>query len=270
MSRISLVVSDCDGTLVTPDKRLTEAATAAVRRLHAAGIGFAVTSSRPPFGMRMLIAPLALKLPIGAYNGSSIVGLDLMPIVQHTIPAATARRSLDLLAQFDVDAWVFTNDAWLISRDDGKYVPHERKTIDFEPETVADFTPYLDKACKIVGASPDADKLKRCESAMLNALGDNALAVRSQPYYLDVTPPGQDKGTFVDAIARWQGVPVAEVATIGDMQNDLAMFRNSGFSIAMGNASDEVKSQASHITAANTEDGFAKAVDFILARNENL
>ena len=73
MTRIALVVSDVDGTLLTKDKILTPAAASAVRRLHEAGIGFTITSSRPTLGMKFLIEPLAITLPIGAFNGSSIV-----------------------------------------------------------------------------------------------------------------------------------------------------------------------------------------------------
>jgi hydroxymethylpyrimidine pyrophosphatase-like HAD family hydrolase len=99
-------------------------------------------------------------------------------------------------------------------------------------------------------------------------LGAQATAVRSQSYYLDVTPPGCDKGTFVQAMAKRLGISTDAVATIGDMQNDLAMFRVSGMSIAMGNATDDVKKLARHVTASNEEEGFAKAVDVILKDNE--
>ena len=73
MTRIALVVSDVDGTLVTRDKVLTDAAKGAVRRLTDAGIGFTIVSSRPTVGMRFLIEPLAITLPVGSFNGSSIV-----------------------------------------------------------------------------------------------------------------------------------------------------------------------------------------------------
>jgi hydroxymethylpyrimidine pyrophosphatase-like HAD family hydrolase len=99
-------------------------------------------------------------------------------------------------------------------------------------------------------------------------LGAQATAVRSQSYYLDVTPPGCDKGTFVQTMAKHQGISTEAVATIGDMQNDLAMFRKSGVSIAMGNATDEVKKVATHVTASNEDEGFAGAVEMILRNNE--
>ena len=166
-----------------------------------------------------------------------------------------------MLDEFGVDIWLFTNEHWLTRNADGEYVPHEKRAIRADPTIVADFSPYLSAACKIVGASADPALLQRCEAAMQQALGAQATAVRSQSYYLDVTPPGCDKGTFVQAMAKRLGISTDAVATIGDMQNDLAMFRKSGMSIAMGNATDDVKQQATHVTASNEDEGFAGAID---------
>ena len=114
------------------------------------------------------------------------------------------------------------------------------------------------------GSSADAPLLQACEIAMQKALGTQATAVRSQSYYLDVTSPDCDKGTFVKAMASRLGIPKEAVATIGDMRNDLPMFEASGLSIAMGNATDEVKKRATQVTTSNEEEGFAKAIDMIL------
>jgi len=264
MTKIALVVSDVDGTLLTKEKLLTDRAIAAVRKLHETGIGFTITSSRPTIGMRFLVEPLGIALPIGAFNGSCIVDPALKPVEQHLIPEAAARRALEILTEFGAQIWLFTSDLWLARDPNGQYVPHEKRAIRADPTIVDDFTPYISKACKIVGASADAAGLERCEIAMQEALGAQATAVRSQSYYLDITPPGVNKGTFVRTIAHQLGVSTDAVATIGDMRNDLAMFRVSGTSFAMGNASDDVKQQATHVTASNEEEGFAKAMETIL------
>lgn len=267
MTRIGLVVSDVDGTLLTKDKILTEGARRAAHRLYDADIGFTITSSRPAIGMRFLIAPLAITLPLGAFNGSSIVDPQMNPIEQHFIPAAAARRALDLLSEFGIDSWLFTNQLWLTRNGEGDYVPNEKRAIRADPEIVTDFTPFLSAACKIVGSSSDAALLHRCEAAVRQALGAEATAVRSQSYYLDVTPPRCDKGTFVQAMARRLDIPTKAIATIGDMQNDLAMFKASGLSIAMGNATEDIKKQATLVTASNESEGFAEAVEMILKNN---
>ena len=268
MTHIALVVSDVDGTLLTKDKTLTDDAKRAVRRLHEAGIGFTITSSRPTIGMRFLIEPLAITLPVGAFNGSCIVDPELKPIERHLIPAPAVERSLKVLNEFGIDIWLFTNDLWLTRHPDADYVPHEKRAIRADPTIVEDFAPYLSSACKIVGSTSDAGLLQRCEAAIQQALGTQATAVRSQSYYLDITPPGCDKGTFVQWIAKRLGISTDAVATIGDMQNDLAMFKTSGLSIAMGNATDDVKRMTTHVTASNEDEGFAKAVDMILKNNE--
>ena len=99
---------------------------------------------------------------------------------------------------------------------------------------------------------------------MQQAVGHEATAVRSQTYYLDVTPAGHDKGTFVDAMAKRLEISADAIATIGDMQNDLPMFARSGVSFAMGNAADDIKQHATHVTDTNERDGFARAIETIL------
>ena len=119
---------------------------------------------------------------------------------------------------------------------------------------------------KIVGVSDDYKKVERCETAAQVAFGSRATATRSQPYYLDVTNKKANKGAVVEYLVQHVCVPAEEIATIGDQPNDLLMFARSGFSIAMGNASDEVKAQASAVTDSYNDEGFAKAMErFILS-----
>ena len=264
MTRIALVVSDVDGTLLTADKTLTAGARAAVRKLHDAGVGFTIVSSRPTIGMGFLIEQLEITLPVGAFNGSSIVDPRLKPLEQHLIAPAVGQRSVDVLEAFGVDIWLFTNERWYTRNPTGEYVPHEKRAIKADPTIIAEFAPYLPEACKIVGASSDATLLRRCEAAMKEAVGAEATAVRSQSYYLDVTPPGHDKGTFVEALIKRLGISPRAVATIGDMENDLPMFARSGVSFAMGNAAEEIKKHATHVTGSNECDGFAGAIETVL------
>jgi hydroxymethylpyrimidine pyrophosphatase-like HAD family hydrolase len=122
---------------------------------------------------------------------------------------------------------------------------------------------------KVVGVSDDFDKVQRCEADAQAAFGDRASANRSQPYYLDVTHKEANKGAVLDFLSRHLGIPPAEIATIGDQPNDVLMFKRSGFSIAMGNASDQVKAQASAVTDSFNDEGFAKAIEgFILGSSD--
>ena len=94
---IALVLSDVDGTLVTSDKVLTRASIDAVAALRDAGIGFAVTSGRPPRGMSMLIEPLSISTPIGGFNGGLLVDPAMQILEKRSIPAAVVPSVIDAL-----------------------------------------------------------------------------------------------------------------------------------------------------------------------------
>jgi Cof subfamily protein (haloacid dehalogenase superfamily) len=264
--KVSLVLADVDGTLVNEEKVLTERARNAVRALHRTGIRFAITSGRPPRGMAMLFDALALDTPIAGFNGGLFVARDLTVLAQKTVPADIARQAIDLMRGHDLDVWVYRGNDWLIAKADAPHVAREAWTVKFEPKIVADVGADLEHVAKIVGVSDDHDRVKRCEVDAQAAFGAHATANRSQPYYLDVTHKDANKGAVVEFPSRHLQLPATEIATIGDQPNDVLMFKRSGFSIAMGNASDEVKRQAAATTDSYNDEGFAKAMErFILA-----
>lgn len=265
--RISLLLADVDGTLVTEDKVLTRRAQQAVEALHAAGIALAITSGRPPRGMAMLVEPLALETPIAGFNGGIVVTPHMATVEEHVLASEVARRAVTLILDHGMDAWVYAGKDWLLRDSEAPHAAREQWTVKFPPKVVRDFGTALERAAKIVGVSDDEDLVARCERDAQEAFGTHASAVRSQPYYLDITHPGANKGAVVDTLSRLLSVPNDEIATIGDMPNDVLMFRKSGLSIAMGNAGPAVKEEAHFTTDSYNDEGFAKAVErFILSR----
>jgi Cof subfamily protein (haloacid dehalogenase superfamily) len=264
---IQLLISDVDGTLVTGDKVLTPAAIAAVRALGEAGIGFTITSSRPAKGMRMLVEPLGLTLPIAGFNGGLLVGPDFSVIESHPIDPAEADRTVDFLLSQGLDVWVYGEDQWFLRDPAAAHVAREAWILGFDPTPVSSFETVLDRAFKIVGVSDDPGRMAAAEDQASGALGSGVSATRSAVYFLDVTHIRATKATVVKTLARRLGIAPDRIATIGDMPNDVLMFRESGFSIAMGNASDAVKAQANKSTEANENDGFAKAVRSLILPN---
>jgi Cof subfamily protein (haloacid dehalogenase superfamily) len=262
--KISLLLADVDGTLVTHDKILTERARNAVHRLRGAGVRFAITSGRPPKGMAMLIEPLNLDTPVAGFNGGLFVHPDLTIIEERLLAPEVADQTMELILQHGLDAWVYSGNDWLVRDSKAPHVDREAWTVKFQPKVVKDFGDALERAVKIVGVSDDLERVKRCESDAQAVLGDHATAARSQPYYLDVTHPDANKGFVAAYLSRALQIPEEEIATIGDQPNDVLMFKRSGFSIAMGNASEEVKRQASTVTDSYDDEGFAKAVERFL------
>ena len=258
---IRLLLSDVDGTLVTKDKVLTEAAIAAAAALGEAGIALALTSSRPARGMRMLVEPLKLTTPLGGFNGGVLTDPDLTAIETHPINPATAREVVDQLLEDGLDVWVYTETDWLVRKADAPHVAREAWILKFDPHVVSTFTDdHLQTAVKIAGVSDDHALIAASEKKAQAAFGDKVSATRSAAYFIDVTDPFANKGQVVHTLAKRLNIEPAQIATIGDMQNDTLMFKQGGFSIAMGNAEDEVKAQASAVTDSNENDGWAKAV----------
>ena len=129
--KISLVLADVDGTLVTEQKVLTERAQAAVRDLRHAGIRFAITSGRPPLGMAMLFDALQLDTPIAGFNGGLFVERDLTILEQKTIPLGVTRQAIKLLREHGLDVWVYRGNDWLITKRDAPHVTVQRRQLIF-------------------------------------------------------------------------------------------------------------------------------------------
>lgn len=267
-SKISLVLADVDGTLVTAEKVLTPRAAAAVKALETAGIAFAITSGRPPRGMEMLIDPLALRTPVAGFNGGIFVKPDMTIMAEHMLAADVARRAMEVILHHGMIVWVYSGKDWCVRDANAPHVARERWTVNFAPTVVENFDDVIGRAVKIVGVSDDLDLVARCEKDAQNSLGANASAARSQPYYLDITHPDANKGTVVTTLSKALSVPNSEIAAIGDMPNDVLMFRRGGLSIAMGNASPEVQAQADLVTDSYDNEGFAKAIERFILQGE--
>src|SRR5262249_18525227 len=134
-------------------------------------------------------------------------------------------------------------------------VKHEASTVQFEPTVVPSFDTELSGIVKVVGASNDHPAVEACEAALQRDLGTLVSAVRSQPHYLDVTHPSANKGTVAERLSRYLKIPLEQMATIGDQMNDLLMFKRSGLSIAMGNATENVKREATYVTTSFEDEG---------------
>lgn len=263
--RIRLLLADVDGTLVDQQKRLTHAAVEAVHKLHEANVLFAITSGRPPKGMAMLIDPLAIQTPIAGFNGGIFVGPDMTVIEQKAVPSDLVGPISELIGSFSLDVWIYQGSDWYIPDPHGPHVAKESQTVRFEPKTMTAPKAHTGSVAKIVGVSDDHDAVSAATEAVHDRFGNHVAASKSQPYYLDVTHPDANKGSVARQLAAQYKLSPKQIATIGDMPNDILMFAHSRLSIAMGNADAQVKRAARRTTDSNDNDGFAKAVErFVL------
>jgi len=262
---IRLLLADVDGTLVTPDKVLTQRTIEAVHALHAADVPFAITRGRPPRGMSMLVEPLELSTPIAAFNGGLIVDPVMTVMEQKLVPESLVMPILTLMESYGLVTWIYRGADWYVRDLKGPHVDREAATVQFQPIVGESFDGLSDRVAKIVGVSDDHDAMARATEAARDQFCDHVTAAQSQPYYLDVTHPEANKGAVVKFLSARFGIATSQIATIGDMPNDVLMFAHSGLSIAMGNASSEVQRAARMVTTTNQDEGFANAVQrFVL------
>jgi Cof subfamily protein (haloacid dehalogenase superfamily) len=256
---IKLVVSDVDGTLVDKRKQLAPSTLEAVGRLTAAGVAFTIISARPRSGMMPIAETLAIDAPMGAFNGGTVFRRDGSILCQHRVDRDVVEQVMALAQGVAVDVWLFADDLWYASTDQGAHVGSERLASNQAPVITTDFTPLYDRADKITFVSDDAALL--IDLAQRAApLSSRATIMQSQAYYLDITAPAANKGDGITALADAMGVPLSAIAAIGDQANDVPMFARAGLSIAMGQGPAAVREQADLVTGGNDADGVAQAI----------
>jgi Cof subfamily protein (haloacid dehalogenase superfamily) len=262
---ISLVVSDVDATLITPEHEITTRTARAVRQLQKRGIGFTMASSRPPRGLYDFAEQLNLTEPFAAFNGGVIQKRSGETLLKHTLSREICQAAFEITGKFGIGLWLYCDHDWHVDKIT-PFVEREQKTIGFPATVENDLKDVFGTAAKLVMVG-DPTLIALAEPIALAEFGVSVSATKSKPRFLDITAKEAHKGTVITQLAAVMGIPTAEVAVIGDGLNDVLMFERAGFSIAMGQSSDEVKAAANIVTKSNTDEGFAFAIEKFILEN---
>ena len=270
---IKLISIDVDGTLINRQGDLTPATRSALQRAADAGIHVTLNTGRPLSESQALLKALPMMRYVVLSTGAEVRDLQTgETIARHGLTNEENRRLYDLLSPLDGMIQIFTefdgklyNRAWDLARADRFCPPNLAKMCRETHVAVADLDAFMDgytgTASKIHLFFPNhEEKLKA--AALLEGLP--FFVSESVPNDIEVMPLGVDKGTGLSALAEYLNLTPAEVMAVGDGENDLAMLRYAGLSVAMGNACDTVKKTARVVTETNDEDGLAKAVERVL------
>ena len=251
MKRILAI--DLDGTLLTSQKTLSPRTLRALLAEQQSGSLLVLATGRPPHGC----APFARQLQISrfggylvAFNGAQILDLrsghtlfqtGLSPAALPHLCALSRRPGCTLLTYLGDK--VVTEDA------QNPYVQYaariNRMSVLQAPDLAQAATGPVPK-CIIAG-----------EPAALDQITPEDGFVRSEPFFLEVMPPGVDKGTALSRLLRHLGADASCLTAFGDSYNDASMLALAGTSVAMQNARPEIRAMASHVTLSNDHDGIA-------------
>jgi Cof subfamily protein (haloacid dehalogenase superfamily) len=265
--KIKLVISDIDGTLITSNHEVTEAAKRTAARLQQSGVALSLASSRPPRSILPLAEDLHLHLPFAAFNGALVTTLDQEIKLRSAITPDLIAHIKTIADDLGLGVWLYDEKGWWASARDA-FVEREAHTSGFEPE-FADYAERLKHSVVKLTVVGNPEFVAQAEKRVLAESGEAVSASRSKPRFLDVTAYGFHKGSVVEHLAQVFNVAKAEIAVIGDGPNDIEMFKQAGISIAMGQGVDEVIQAATFITSSNDDEGWSRGLEkYVLQRNE--
>ena len=263
MSRIKLIMSDIDGTILDQNHQLDSHLLELMPLLKQSEISFVLASARSPLG----IAPISKELgitdfPIASYNGA-LIGTGDKILSQHTIN----KKELLLLHDFltkefpTVSINVYSGKDWYVNTLD-KWVEIEAQITGESPKvtSLADFLQEeknLIHKLLLIDNAATIQKLKETLATMDFPQTDFYL---SKDNYLEVTHNQVSKKQALLELANYYQLSLTEIMSIGDNYNDIPMIETAGLGVAMGNAPTDVKVCANKVTDSNDQNGVSKAI----------
>lgn len=260
-----LLVTDLDGTLLTSAREITPRTLAAVRAVQQRGVRVCLATGRMWSSAEPYVRRFGADPPAILYNGGVVYDFATDTVLYRLpLQYAHARAVLEMLREFpSVQPHLYLNDQ-VYAAGPSDLTEQYRRRNTLEVELVGDLVAFLrpdPMKILIIGTPDDLQTVL----AQIRARKLPVHAVFSEPTFLEILPLGNSKGTALEFLAPRLGVALADVIAVGDNLNDLEMIRTAGLGVAMGNAPDEVKSQADYVTATNDNEGLAVVIErFIL------
>jgi len=267
-SSIRLVAIDVDGTLLDSSHELSDEVRNSVRRLSASGIEVALATGRGPALLHDLIRELDFMPWLICFSGGwigqveSLRARELKAQLDKRLCRPAVCAVLAFARMHDVEANVFTPENWWVRKMTPEII-EESRIVKLRPAVLPELVTdgkELSKILLITGRDRPSDVLLTIKESIKGF----CTAILAKTNYLEIVPPGVNKGRALALLTETLGLNLSDVAAIGDGANDLEMLREAGLSIAMGNASSDLKRIAQWVVRTNDESGVSDAVDRIL------
>jgi Cof subfamily protein (haloacid dehalogenase superfamily) len=256
-----LLALDLDGTLLTPQRMITERTYGALHKAVKAGMTLVVATGQTLDVLRVVCAGLPLSAPQIIYNGAIIADIRNGAILhEQLVPPEYILSTLALIHKFGLHSVYHTHKRVYVDQGTPGATRWYRPPVPpvIEVDDVASL--YPEPCIKLVGVGEPATlREKRLELERL--LSSKLYVTQASRELIEFLHPQVSKGNALRVIAAMLGCSPAEVVAIGDNHNDIGMLRFAGLGIAMGNAHDEVKAEANYVTLRNSEDGVAAAIE---------
>jgi hypothetical protein len=263
-----MLAIDLDGTTVQHDTQISPRVLAAIAAARDSGVHVVIATGRNVTGVKHFAERMGLSgLMLGQQGGLIVDTRDDRVLRKLYLPHALTCELLAFEREqphwhtvlYDGPQLYVTNEAYFARRDN---------LVGFAPITSPDLCAVLDgrDADKVL-FMVEPDETARLLKFMTAHVGDRATVVQSHSQFVEVNPLGADKGAGLAWLAKHLGIAQADVMAIGDQHNDTTMLGWAGFSVAMGNAADDLKVLADWVAPSVEDDGAAIAIErWILGR----
>ena len=256
---------DLDGTLLHSDERVTPRSIAALKAAEAAGLRIIIATARWYQLAERVAQEINSHEPIIACAGAQVrLRESERDLLDLRLPTDFADELYTILDSCRCIACIPLDQRVLLKME-GKPDPTR-----FPPEAVIvpRLTGETDAAPRIA-VIQGTEASEQVVAQLRDRWQDRVRFLESfssqRKRNLTVTATGADKGAALALATAKMGIAANEVIAFGDSESDLEMFRVAGASVAMGQASDHVKSSATAVTVSNDDDGVAVAIERLLA-----
>jgi hypothetical protein len=265
---IKLVAIDLDFTLLTAERTPHAEGAKAIQIALQNGILVVPASGRnyasiQPFANQLGLGPGAV-----ASNGGHVVGLDGAELRYTQLDQSVLHAVLDFATQHRLYTKLYTrsgvhslyeNEFAQLYRSRAKHVFPQPISLEEAKSIAVAKLMMVDSPARLATIRPDAEQLFAPELAEW---------VASEPEYLEVLPANVDKGSGLALLAQSLNIQNAQIAAIGDYDNDIQMVRWAGFGAAVANASPGLLQVAKHVFSSNEEGGVSEFLTWIVHNNE--
>ena len=267
---IKLVAIDMDGTLLNSKKELLEETKQYFKDFHKKETEtlLVLCTGRPETGIRPYLKDLGYLEEnhyIISQNGANIYESRTgKRVMDAFLDSAAIQKWIELGKKHGISVmgagvdyyYCFDQEPTEWMEFDVKLVSGKLKRIPTEESLNTDFYKIL-----LMG---DEEQLNEFETFIPQEWRDEFYVVRSQKYLVEVLTKGVNKAFGLEKLAQKLNIEPSEIAAIGDAANDIEMLEYAGLAIAMGNASEEVKSISDIVTDTNENNGVIKAIDKLI------
>ena len=260
--RIRLIAIDLDGTLLTGDKRISQATVAAIGdAMRIAGARVVLASARPPRTTVGFYRQLELDTPMICCNGALVQMPATGQVILHRpIPARLAIRAVQLGRQIYPEIIISAEvvDRWYTTqfRDPCAGGPDAPA----RPDVVGPVENWLTGPVTKLLLLGARSMLAKVGPVLSDQLAGELTIVRTEENLLQVIHTLASKARCLQSVARQLGIDRSEVMAIGDNANDAGMLTWARLGVAMGNASPSALAAADYVTESNDADGVANAI----------